>query len=299
VLANEGRKGPHMAESLSDQMKKAWTVLLNSAVSIGFDPSVLQVVQVIRQRDFSTVLLTAGVLTFSLVPVFIGRRRKVDNAKPTESSPEITKAKKGSLFEKVALVVASLSIAGMAIAVGVSVLITPTPNPRGVDGLAPYSTLAPPSSSSSAAPSTVESGQICDVNGAYPVEVVGVRSRDGRTGISGDLIVDVAVRIPPKVGHTYWLFSKATNGPGNFVYVAKDRIPEGVVTYPARVLLPKSGPGSVRDLFVADGDPNNLTWLQMNKAHDGDPSWDYPNRISLPSGVVEASNVCTIQKTRN
>ncbi|MEO7193663.1 MAG: hypothetical protein ABIZ05_02395 [Pseudonocardiaceae bacterium] len=106
------------------------------------------------------------------------------------------------------------------------------------------------------------------------------------------------VRTPPKNGHTYWLFSKVANGPGNFVYVAKDQIPEGVGTYSVGVLLLKFGPGSVRDFFVADGGPDSLAWLQMNKLHDGDPSWDYPNRNSL-HGVMEVSNACTIQKTRN
>jgi hypothetical protein len=153
-----------------------------------------------------------------------------------------------------------------------------------------------------AASPPLDPGQICPLNvgATYPVEITRVRSYDGRPGISNDNIADIYIGSPAPEGHTYWLISKVTNGPGNYVYVAKDEVTYGPVPtgYPAHVRLPRSGPGASRDLFVVDGDPTNLTWLQANKMHDGDPSWDDPNRINLPPGVRPVSNVCTIIKTR-
>lgn len=161
---------------------------------------------------------------------------------------------------------------------------TPTSTPRNRD--ISIST-APP----------IDFAQGCPVNGSFPVEVLRVKSRDGKPGVSGDFIVDVLVKTPADSGHSYWLFSKVTNQPGQFVYVAKANISTSVGEHEAGVMLPKSPPGSVRDLFIGDGDPSALGWLQDNNKHDGDPSWD-ENRNTL-HGVLPVSNTCTVTKTRS
>jgi hypothetical protein len=123
-----------------------------------------------------------------------------------------------------------------------------------------------------------------------------VFSADGQPGISSDLRVLVVVNRAPTEGHTYWLFSKGPNGNGRFVFVAKAQVPGSLGQHQLPVLLPTSQVGSVRDIFVADGGPKELTWLQENHANNGESQWD-GNRLDL-HGVVAVSNVCEIKKDR-
>ena len=48
---------------------------------------------------------------------------------------------------------------------------------------------------------------------------------------------------------------------------------------------------------VVDGDAPSQAWLEENKAHDGDPTWD-ENRLRLPAGVEQVSNQCHVTKMR-
>jgi hypothetical protein len=137
----------------------------------------------------------------------------------------------------------------------------------------------------------------CSFLPSSPVGVQKVFSADGQPGISSDLRVLVVVNTAPTKGHTYWLFSKGTNGNGRFVFVAKAQVPGSLGQHQLPVVLPSSPVGSVRDIFVADGGPDALTWLQENNANNGKPQWD-ENRLELQHGVVAVSNVCEIKKDR-
>ena len=128
----------------------------------------------------------------------------------------------------------------------------------------------------------VAATQTCNIVDSYPAEVVSAGSNDGLPGIDGDLTVNVVVGTHPAAGHAYWLISKVTNGPSNYVYVAKREIPGTPGAFGARFLLPKSAPHSKRDVFVVDGDSASQGWLRENNMHDGDSSWDYPNNAPPP-----------------
>jgi hypothetical protein len=158
----------------------------------------------------------------------------------------------------------------------------------------------PPNATASAPPSRASPIPIgakeCSFLHTSPVVVQKIFSADGQPGISGDLRVLVVVNTAPTEGHTYWLFSKVTNGNGRFVYVAKAQVPGSLGQYQLPVRLPNSSVGSVRDIFVADGGPDALSWLQENNANDGIPQWD-EHRNDL-HGVTAVSNVCTIKKDR-
>jgi hypothetical protein len=58
------------------ELSTAWNLVLGSGVVVGFFASVLQIAQVVRQKDFSSVLLAIVVLAAAIVAGIVGKRRR-------------------------------------------------------------------------------------------------------------------------------------------------------------------------------------------------------------------------------
>jgi hypothetical protein len=162
---------------------------------------------------------------------------------------------------------------------------SPAPSPTLVTMVSPTASVA--SNSTGVACPDARGGRVV-VQRAYAV--------DGGTGISSSIRVVVRIDTPPADQHTYWLLAQFSNGNGHDVYNAKTQLSgqPGWYEIPFSISSPV---GSVRQVYVVDGAPAAIDWLQQNNRNSNSGAWD-ANRLALAAGARVVSNSCPIKRTR-